>query len=291
MKLIFRMISRSVSGLLAMIAAQTLAKSFKDKIGTPAPDFLPGPTNITYNKGELAVLQCSVFNLGTRTVVWRKLDNSFPLTSGTQTIVADDRMHVGHVQARNQWDLMIKNVQLTDEGIYECQVASTDRSFRRLVVLTVLDLKDAVPDIKIIGPQYIEWDESFVLQCNATGEDHAPDEMDWFKDGHKINSDKRKRIKIAKQYSISSRSFSSTLQIDRASMDDSGIYVCRSSNNQITSIKLHVLNAETFNRKRGTLDNDSDAVEGAYSSVSAVSDSITLDVLTAVMSCVVLFAT
>lgn len=282
------MVSRSTCGLLTIVAIQSVASSLIDKAGAPAPDFLQSPTNVTFNKGALAVLRCSVFNLGTKTVVWRKLNSSLPLTSGTLTIAADDRIHVGHVPSKHQWDLMIKNVQLTDDGVYECQVSSIDKSIRRLVVLTVLDLKGNVPEIQITGPQYIERDESFVLQCNATGEDHAPDEMDWFKDGHKINSDINKRIKITKQYSISTRSFSSSMQINRANLADSGTYVCRSSNMQITSIKVHVLNAETFNRKRGTLDNNSHAEEITDKSDSAVSDTSILTAITALLSCLVL---
>ncbi|KAH3772220.1 hypothetical protein DPMN_173558 [Dreissena polymorpha] len=54
------------------------------------------------------------------------------------TVVADDRIQIGHVDFKNQWDLMIKNVQPEDEGVYECQVASTNRNIRRLVSLTVI---------------------------------------------------------------------------------------------------------------------------------------------------------
>ena len=54
------------------------------------------------------------------------------------TVVEDDRFQVGHVDYKSQWDLMIKNVQPEDEGIYECQVASRDRTMRRLITLTVL---------------------------------------------------------------------------------------------------------------------------------------------------------
>ena len=54
------------------------------------------------------------------------------------TVTADDRVQVGHVDYKSQWDLMIKNVQPEDEGVYECQVASRDRTMRRLVSLTVL---------------------------------------------------------------------------------------------------------------------------------------------------------
>ena len=71
-------------------------------------------------------------------VLWRRIDVSFPLTVGAMTVVEDDRFQVGHVDYKSQWDLMIKNVQPEDEGIYECQVASRDRTMRRLITLTVL---------------------------------------------------------------------------------------------------------------------------------------------------------
>lgn len=71
-------------------------------------------------------------------VVWRKLDSSFPLTSGTMTVVADDRFQIGHVNYKNQWDLMIKNVKPEDEGVYECQVSSTNKNARKLVQLSVV---------------------------------------------------------------------------------------------------------------------------------------------------------
>ena len=41
---------------------------------TPAPDFLQTPSNVTYHTGELAVLRCTVFNLGTKTVCTLDID-------------------------------------------------------------------------------------------------------------------------------------------------------------------------------------------------------------------------
>ena len=57
------------------------------------------------------------------------------------TVIGDERIQIGHVDYLNQWDLMIKNVQPEDEGIYECQVASRIIAFRKLVALTVLGMK------------------------------------------------------------------------------------------------------------------------------------------------------
>ncbi|XP_052233248.1 lachesin-like [Dreissena polymorpha] len=131
-----------IVALLLMNAALVVsifpASSFNVRPDTPAPEFLPSPLNITFRRGEMAVLRCSVYNLGTKTVVWRRQEHSFPLTSGTMTVVADDRIQIGHVDFLNQWDLMIKNVQPADEGVYECQVASTNKNIRRMVSLTVI---------------------------------------------------------------------------------------------------------------------------------------------------------
>ena len=83
-----------------------------------------------------------------------------------------------------------------------------------------------------------------MLQCNATGEYYPPDEMDWFRNGERLSSQRHRGVRITKQYSISKRTFTSVLVVDRADMADQGTYVCRSSNMQISSIKVHVLNGK-----------------------------------------------
>ncbi|XP_053405719.1 lachesin-like isoform X2 [Mercenaria mercenaria] len=244
---------------------------YAERHRTPAPDFLHTPSNVTFHRGELAVLRCSVYNLGTKTIVWRRTDSSFPLTSGTMVVVADDRLQIGHVQYKNQWDLMIKNVQPEDAGIYECQVASRDKTVRRLVQLSVIDPESDIPEIKISEEQYVERGDPIVLQCNATGEYYPPDEMDWFRNGQKVDSSRKSGIRILKQLSILKRTFSSNLKIDRAKMTDGGTYVCRTSSMQIASTKVHVLNgkdkAETYNRKRGTLKDDGEQKSGLMSAL------------------------
>ncbi|KAH3833735.1 hypothetical protein DPMN_107050 [Dreissena polymorpha] len=84
-------------------------------------------------------------------VVWLKVRTSFPLTSGTLTVVADKRFHVGHIDFKSHWDLMIKNVKLEDDGVYECQISSKDRTVRRLITLNVVDPVVEAPEIRITG--------------------------------------------------------------------------------------------------------------------------------------------
>lgn len=104
-------------------------------------------------------------------------------------------------------------------------------------------------EIQITGSQFVEKGDRIVLQCNATGEYYPPDEMDWFRNGERISSQRHRGVRISKQYSISKRTFTSVLVIDRANMHDDGTYVCRSSNMQITSTKVHVLNGKYFNSR------------------------------------------
>lgn len=115
------------------------------------------------------------------------------------------------------------------------------------------DTEKESPQIQITGQQYIERGDPIILQCNATGEYYPPDEMDWFRNGHRMTSNEIEGILISKHYSLSKRTFTSNLKIERASMHDSGTYVCRSSNMQIASTKVHVLNGKLDWSKKNVL--------------------------------------
>ena len=78
------------------------------------------------------------------------------------------------------------------------------------------------------------------LECNATGQYYTPDDIDWFRNGQRVTSDKKKGIKLLKQLSISQRTISNILRIERAHMEDSYVYVCRSSNKHIANTKYQV---------------------------------------------------
>ncbi|KAK3596480.1 hypothetical protein CHS0354_032685 [Potamilus streckersoni] len=238
---------------------------------TPNPEFIDTPLQTTYHTGDLAVLHCSIHNLGTKTVIWRRANEQAPITIGTMTYIADDRFQVNHVPYKDQWNLLIKNVQLEDEGIYECQVSSTDRAIRRLITLKVEEWKSRSPLVQMSGPEFVEKGGKVLLTCNATGINYPPEEMDWFRNGQKLLSDVESGIDIYKSVSISSKSITSTLEIERATMEDDGTYICRSSDLHIASKKLNVLNAGTSNVKRGTgSDKSSQLMSGSSSSNPAL---------------------
>ena len=69
-------------------------------------------------------------------VVWRRTSEPNPLTIGDFVYSPDDRITVRRVEDKNEWNLIIKDVQIADAGIYECAVSSREK-YKRLVLLRV----------------------------------------------------------------------------------------------------------------------------------------------------------
>ncbi|XP_076443909.1 neural cell adhesion molecule 2-like isoform X2 [Babylonia areolata] len=230
-------------------------RSEKSTEERPQPSFLDTPRNFTYQEGQLARLECSLQNLGTKKVIWRRSSDPHPMTIGRKRYVDDTRVMVEHMPLGQEWHLLIKQVRLDDEGQYECQVASRDKTLRRYVNLIV-------KQIHIEGSTYVEKNGDIRLVCNATGEEHSPDDIDWFLNGQKLDTDSS-QVSILKRVSLTEKTIYSILEIKNAKMKDAGIYVCRTSDLQIASERVDVLNADTNNVKRDGVDSH-DPSKGYY---------------------------
>lgn len=239
-------------------------------------EFMDIQFNYTYTAGDLATLYCRIKDLGTKVVVWRRTSQPHPITVGLDIYIPDDRYHVQHIPYRGSWNLMIKNVNINDAGVYECQISAKERAgSRRLVLLNVLEPPSTTtqktmspPDIYITtSSNFVEVGRTITVMCNATAIDFPTGDIDWFIDGHKVRENSR--TTITKYSSFVEKVIISTLTITHAQLEDAGTYVCRTSESQITNTKIHVLSARSANSKRGT-DSEERVVESQKSSASSL---------------------
>lgn len=237
------------------------------------PSFLPVPTNITVHEGETAQLRCRIENLGPKTVVWRKTDDDFPLTVGERAFTPNKNIEVEPEQissTESRYNLIIKDVQLDQAGIYECQISAKE-VYTFNITLNVLDPIEYKPELHLYGTEFVSILEEIHLICNATGADKAPDAVDWFFNGDVIsegNLSWQDRLVITNRKPLPGRSLISELIIKKARMSDTGHYVCRLTKKLAQGIKVLVLN-DSKNHKDPKRDMNPEAADTPESMSSA----------------------
>ncbi|XP_076444187.1 zwei Ig domain protein zig-8-like [Babylonia areolata] len=222
----------------------------------PVPEFLPTNPNFYHHVGDTAVLECAVENLGRKKVSWRKVSGGQILTVGLVSFVDDERIEVEHPPGSSQWNLVIRDLQAGDAGVYECQISSKIRHLRHHVTLLVQNEPKAPklkePNIQITGADFVDEGEKIELLCNATAKDQPPEDLDWFREGNRLQTSEHKGVYIRKFVTLATGTIVSILEIKHAQLSDAGVYVCRTSSLDVTSFRVNVLNGDTYNVKRGT---------------------------------------
>ncbi|XP_046576655.1 titin-like [Haliotis rubra] len=205
------------------------------------PAFLPTPRNITVMVGQLAKLPCRIENLGSKDVVWRHQGADHFLTIGKLTWVKDPNVISEHRRISFQvsdWNLLIKNAQKDRTGIYECQIAAT-KKYVREVYLIVVDPPAQKPDIFLQGSKYVPVGGEIRLVCNISGRLNAQS-IDWFKDGDKITGERYRNYIITRFWTEEDHSLFSELIVDNSQPHDSGMFMCRGSENEMSSHSVTV---------------------------------------------------
>ncbi|XP_068233331.1 uncharacterized protein [Palaemon carinicauda] len=91
-------------------------------------------------EGDDMLLTCVVSNLGNHTVWWSKYEDRKKtiLTVADSRIVIDDRVSILHDRAGGDvWVLVVKNVKVSDNGVYVCEVNSQPSLTSRYMVTVV----------------------------------------------------------------------------------------------------------------------------------------------------------
>jgi len=116
--------------------------------------------------------------------------------------------------------------------------------FQKVVqVCLIVTLVCLFSEITITGTLHPDRGTVMTLMCNASGAITPPESIDWFKDGIKIVQDNKKKIDLLKGVSYKSRTITSILTKTHTEMSDAGTYSCRTSDLQVTSEKVNVLNS------------------------------------------------
>lgn len=227
------------------------------------PSFKETRTNITVYVGKTAVLPCSIVNLGTKKVIWKRVDQKHALTIGEFVFTTDERHSVDHSDKGYKWNLVIKDVTKAHAGLYDCQISTKEDLVRRIRLFVtdpppVEETREKKtifrPAIHISGPNFTEKGEPIRITCNATGDSMTPEHMDWFRDGLKIQQNIDAGVLISEFRHSETKTLYSVLDIAKSTMKDTGVYICRSSKKDVDSHLVVVLNADSSHDKRGFQD-------------------------------------
>ncbi|KAL8575191.1 hypothetical protein ACOMHN_042501 [Nucella lapillus] len=218
------------------------------------PTFLPTQLHYQHTVGDTAFLECAVENLGKKSVSWRKVSSNKVLTVGSVSFSGNPRYEVEHPPGSSLWNLIIRDLRSSDAGVYECQISAKVRHLRHHVTLLVSDevttKKAKKPNIRITGADFVDKGKRLYLICNATATEQPPEDLDWFREGNRLQTSEEKGIYIRKFVTLSTSTIVSILEIKHAQLDDGGVYVCRTSSLDVTSFRVNVLNGDKNNVKR-----------------------------------------
>lgn len=233
------------------------------------PQFVFFQPVVVVRPNSLATLPCSVRNLGDRQVAWRMVTQDKFLTIGKMVWSSQDpRILVDYKQEEEDittWDLVIKNVDSRDAGLYQCQVTSSEGivmnvelkieepttttrpKMRVLKKVTNRDFRDTRNDAAD-EQRYPQKQEHFTagmsirLQCN-TSIDNFPSEpelqMNWYKEGYPIKSNKHTLVTWHKR--LADRTYVNELYINKSVREDSGQYHCKLNSEVLEAIMIYVL--------------------------------------------------
>lgn len=237
------------------------------------PSFDPKiKTLVTEPLDEPAYLHCKVKDLGNYKVTWIRKSDGHILTVDQIIFTQDDRIALSYREPQDgsefeDWCLLIKYVKKNDSGEYECQL-STEPAQSLVVSLNVTDRlavtqKDSLPmhmtpasspkynvnHAAISGTDKVRGGDSIVVSCEIEmrEEENPPAFVKWAVNNTKIETylePSKYRTDRTKRGNV----LIHTLEIQGATINDTGTYSCKADNSPEQSMLVQVNGSPSYSR-------------------------------------------
>lgn len=132
------------------------------------------------------------------------------------------------------WNLLIKNVNHEDAGLYECQI-QTEPMQQRFVRLNITEAYSVIPG----GPDlHVKQGSSLRLECQLMAAAELPSYVFWYREARMINYDNEPGVRFEL------RRNGSVLIVEKVKLSHGANYTCSPSNARPAHIMLHVIEEE-----------------------------------------------
>ncbi|XP_054283466.1 MAM domain-containing glycosylphosphatidylinositol anchor protein 1-like [Macrosteles quadrilineatus] len=198
-------------------------------VGTEPPRFASKGQEYEALEGDTLLLPCSVENLGSHVLLWRK--GNLILTAAKLMVARDSRLSL--LQDRD-YDLRIANITAKDAGQYICQIAdiSSQDQVHKVSVLAPPRIVSTAANSQLTARK----GSSVTLTCSATGNPQPT--VLWSKkdSGHLYKP-------------------GSTVTLDRVDRHHAGVYQCTATNGvgppAVLDVRLDVLHPPEIEVEQG----------------------------------------
>ena len=198
-------------------------------------------------------------------VSWVRLSDWHILTTGVVTYTKDDRISVLYKEGSLDWilkveetslvspemikcdDFQIKYVQISDGGIYECQISVPTGTLSKKVLLDVYRPESYIVVGNNTGVSYefhVNHGSPVVLTCIIPLGKHnqSPQYIFWYQNDKMVNYDTERGVSLTR---LRDRT-ESQLTIAAARPEDQGNFTCSPSNTRQATVNIFVTRGQSL---------------------------------------------
>ncbi|EGI68574.1 hypothetical protein G5I_02768, partial [Acromyrmex echinatior] len=164
-------------------------------------------------------------------VTWIRRKDRQLLTVGRSTHSIDTRFVVSNGPG---WNLLIKNVNHEDAGLYECQI-QTEPMQQRFIRLNITEAYSVIPG----GPDlHVKQGSSLRLECQLMAAAESPNYVFWYRETRMINYDNEPGVRFELKGN------GSVFIVEKVKLSHGANYTCLPNNARPAHIVLHVIEEE-----------------------------------------------